>query len=80
MDLLINNGYVLTLDPSFHEFQPGFVAVTGAKITALGPMRESAAYQAAQTIDATGKIVMPGLINTHTHAPMTIFRGLGGDS
>jgi 5-methylthioadenosine/S-adenosylhomocysteine deaminase len=80
VDLLINNGYVLTLDPSFHEFQPGFVAVTGAKITALGPMRESAAYQAAQTIDATGKIVMPGLINTHTHAPMTIFRGLGGDS
>jgi len=36
-------------------------------------------YKAAQTLDAAGKVVMPGLINTHTHAAMVMFRGLGND-
>ncbi len=79
-DFLIRNGYVLTMDSSFHEFNPGFVAITGSRIKEVGPMSEAGKYAGRQTLDATGKIVMPGLINTHTHAPMTIFRGLGGDS
>ncbi|MBI3940147.1 MAG: amidohydrolase [Acidobacteria bacterium] len=80
VDLLVRNGDVLTMDSAFHEYRPGFVAITGDRITAVGPMTEAAGYKASQTIDAAGKIVLPGLINTHTHAPMTLFRGLGGDS
>ncbi|MBI4457303.1 MAG: amidohydrolase [Acidobacteria bacterium] len=80
VDLLIRDGIVLTMDSDFHEFQPGFVAVDGNRIVALGPMARLGKYKASQTINASGKIVMPGLVNTHTHAPMTLFRGLGGDS
>ncbi|HEV8131319.1 MAG TPA: amidohydrolase [Acidobacteriota bacterium] len=80
VDLLIRNGYILTMDASFNEFRPGFVAIRGSRIAAVGPMSEAARFAAKETIDAAGKIVMPGLINTHTHAPMTLFRGLGGDS
>ena len=79
-DLLVSNGHVLTMDSSFREFRPGFVAITGDKITAVGPMSDAGQFAAAQTINAAGKVVMPGLINTHTHAAMTLFRGLGGDS
>lgn len=80
VDLIIRNGTVLTLDAAFHEYRPGFVAITGNRITAVGAMKDAAGFTASRTLDAAGKIVMPGLINTHTHAPMTMFRGLGGDS
>src|SRR6185436_415940 len=56
---------------------PGAVAVTGDSIVSVGP--ESSAYTAAATIDCGGRVVMPGLVNAHTHVPMTLLRGLADD-
>lgn len=79
VDLLITNGLVFPMDASRATIADGFVAIGGGRITAVGPAAESARYRAAKTIDARGGIVMPGMINTHTHAAMTVFRGLGDD-
>lgn len=58
----------------------GAVAIIDGKIAALGSRdRVTGACTARQSIDATGKLVMPGLINTHTQTPMTILRGYGDD-
>jgi 5-methylthioadenosine/S-adenosylhomocysteine deaminase len=78
--LIINNGIVLTVDANRRILNPGAVAINGTDIVAVDtPANISARYKAARTIDATGKVVMPGLINTHTHAAMVMFRGLGND-
>jgi len=58
----------------------GAVVVTGDTIVAVGPRSEvDARYAPTQTIDAKGKLVLPGFINGHTHVPMTLFRGLHDD-
>ena len=58
----------------------GAVAVEDGRIAAVGPARDlAAAYPAARRIDAGGGVVLPGLINTHTHVPMVLFRGLADD-
>jgi 5-methylthioadenosine/S-adenosylhomocysteine deaminase len=58
----------------------GAVAIDGSSIVAVGTAGElDAQYSARDRIDANGQIVMPGLINTHTHAPMVLFRGLADD-
>lgn len=80
VDLLVQNGIVLTMDAGYGIYQPGFVAIKGRRIEAVGPMSDASRFAGAETLDASGMIVMPGLINTHTHAPMTLLRGLGGDS
>ncbi|HXT85813.1 MAG TPA: amidohydrolase family protein, partial [Verrucomicrobiae bacterium] len=80
-DILITHAIVITMDSTRHIYNPGAVAIRGDSIIAVGPQDEIAArFTAARTIDATGEIVMPGLINGHTHATMSLFRGLGGDS
>jgi 5-methylthioadenosine/S-adenosylhomocysteine deaminase len=80
VSLVITNGIVITVDGSRRILNPGAVAVNGASIVAVDtPAAIASRYKAAQTIDATGKVVMPGLINTHTHAAMVMFRGLGND-
>ncbi len=76
-DLLLTNGLVLTMDPQFTVYRPGAVAVTGDSIVAVGP--DPLAYRAAETIDCGGRVVMPGLVNAHTHVPMTLLRGLADD-
>lgn len=78
-DLVITNGYVLTMNATREVFERGAVVVTGSKIVAVGPADIAARYKAAKVIDARGAIVMPGFINTHTHASMSVFRGLGDD-
>ena len=78
-DLLLTNGWVLTMDPRRREFHPGFVAVRGPRIAAVGPMAEAAPWTAARTLDAAGGLILPGLVNTHTHAAMTCFRGMADD-
>jgi 5-methylthioadenosine/S-adenosylhomocysteine deaminase len=78
-DLLITNGRVLTLDPQERVFDPGYVSVRGSRIAGVGPADAQADWQARQTMDAGGNIVMPGLVNAHTHAAMTCFRGLADD-
>jgi 5-methylthioadenosine/S-adenosylhomocysteine deaminase len=80
VDLIISNGIVVTVDGERRVFDPGSVAIRGSVIAAVGPADQIAAqYRASDTIDARGRVVMPGLINTHTHAPMVLYRGLGDD-
>ncbi|HEV8232632.1 MAG TPA: amidohydrolase [Thermoanaerobaculia bacterium] len=79
-DLLITGGMVATVDASFTVFSPGAVAIRGEEILAVGPAAEIAAkYAARERYDASGKIVLPGLVNTHTHAAMTLLRGIADD-
>ncbi len=80
VDLLLTNAIVLTMDEDFSLFEPGAVAVSGDSIVAVGPAAEiGAAYPAKETVDCSGKVLMPGLINAHTHVPMTLLRGLADD-
>jgi 5-methylthioadenosine/S-adenosylhomocysteine deaminase len=80
IDILIINGSVLTMDPQDTLIENGAVAVSADRIVEVGTEDVlSASYQAAKIIDARGGIIMPGLVNTHTHAAMTCFRGLADD-
>ncbi len=81
VDLLIINGSVVTMDGARHVYDEGFVAIRGERLVEVGAMRALPAkhYQAKQTIDARGKAVLPGLINTHTHLPMVLYRGIADD-
>lgn len=78
-DLLITNGIVLTLNDRFDVIENGAVASLNDRIVSVGPVGEFDRWQIARKIDARGGIIMPGLINTHTHAAMTCFRGLADD-
>ena len=78
--IVITGGTVITEDDQRRVLAPGALAITGTDIVAVGTPEEIAGrFRAAQTIDATGQVVLPGLINTHTHAPMVLYRGLGND-
>ncbi len=80
VDVLLTNALVLTMDEQFNQYEAGAVAVNGDSIVAVGPQSEiTGEYSAKQTIDCQGKILMPGLVNAHTHAPMTLLRGLADD-
>jgi len=79
-DAIITGGSVVTMDGQRHIYDDGAVVVTGDAIVAVGPRTElEARYESRQKIDATGKLVLPGFINGHTHVPMTLFRGLHDD-
>jgi 5-methylthioadenosine/S-adenosylhomocysteine deaminase len=78
--LLLTGGTVVTMDGSARVIPEGAVAIEGTTIAAVGTAQELAGrYEAAQRIDTRGQIVLPGLINTHTHAPMVLYRGLADD-
>ncbi|MDQ3220617.1 MAG: amidohydrolase [Acidobacteriota bacterium] len=80
VDLLIFGGTVVTMDKERRLIEDGAVAIKGDKITAVGTRAEiTKNYKAKKTINAAGKVVIPGLINTHTHIPMTLFRGIADD-
>lgn len=80
VDLLVHGGTIVTMDNERRVIENGAVAVKNGKIIAVGNSAEIAQkFPSKQTINATGKFVIPGLINTHTHIPMTLFRGLGSD-
>jgi 5-methylthioadenosine/S-adenosylhomocysteine deaminase len=76
-DLLLTNATVLTMDQQFTIHRRGCVAILGDAILAVGT--DAHAYAAAETIDCGGRVVMPGLVNAHTHVPMTLLRGLADD-
>jgi len=79
-DLLLKNATVITLDEQFHQYEPGAVAISGDSLLAVGAEREIVEqFQAHETIDCGGKVLMPGLVNAHTHVPMTLLRGLADD-
>jgi 5-methylthioadenosine/S-adenosylhomocysteine deaminase len=79
VDTLIHNALVLTLEPGALPLWPGYVAVTGGRIKAVGQGGPKALPEAGELLDAQGGLVLPGLVNTHCHAPMTWFRGLADD-
>jgi len=80
VDLLVSGGTVVSMDPARKIYQDGSVAITGDAIVAAGPRTEiEARYKGAKTLDARGRLVLPGFINGHTHVPMTLFRGLHDD-
>lgn len=80
VDLLVRGGTIVTMDSARRVIEDGAVAVSKGLIVAVGTRSEiEAKYTARESIDAGGKIVVPGLINGHTHIPMTLFRGLADD-
>ena len=80
VDLLLAGGTVVTMDKDFRVVEDGAVAVKGERIVAVGPAQElRARYTPARAIDTSGRIVMPGLVNTHSHVPMTLLRGVADD-
>ena len=78
-DILINNGIVVTMDAADRQMANGAVAIKGDSIAAVGQADEFENWSFNRTIDAAGGLIMPGLINTHTHAAMSLFRGLADD-
>ncbi|HSZ03033.1 MAG TPA: amidohydrolase [Terriglobales bacterium] len=79
-DLIVTGGTVVTMDGPRTIYDDGAVVVNADTIVAVGPRRElEAKFVGTQTIDARGKLVLPGFINGHTHVPMTLFRGLHDD-
>ncbi len=80
VNFLLTNAIVLTMDGEFHQYEPGAVAIRDDKIVAIGLEEELLIqYAANETIDCGGKVLMPGLVNAHTHVPMTLLRGLADD-
>jgi len=80
VDTLFINAIVLTMDGKMNQYDPGALAVKGDEIVAVGPESEiKKDYSAKETIDCGGKVLMPGLVNAHTHVPMTLLRGLADD-
>ena len=78
VDILIKNGTILTMDPQQTLIEKGFVCIVGDGISAVGK-GDPHEVTARKTIDAKGGLILPGLINGHTHAAMTLFRGLADD-
>ena len=77
-DILIQNGMILTMDPQLTVIEKGFIAIQGDTITHIGA-GVAPPLAACRIIDADGGIILPGLVNGHTHAAMTLFRGLADD-
>ncbi|QPE18211.1 amidohydrolase [Providencia rettgeri] len=78
-DIIIVDGTILTMDAQKQIIDHGTVVIKGNKIIAVGGPELAQSYQAPNILKVDGDIVMPGLINTHTHASMTVFRSLADD-
>ncbi len=80
VDTLISGAHVLTLDKSGTQFPQGAVALRQGRIVGVGPSAPmNTRFQARRNIDGSGMVLLPGLINTHTHIPMSLFRGIAND-
>jgi 5-methylthioadenosine/S-adenosylhomocysteine deaminase len=78
--LMLWGGTVVTMDAAGQVFPSGAVVIDADRIVDVGPADELMRKYTVETrIDVRGQIVLPGLINTHTHAPMVLFRGLADD-
>ncbi len=79
-DLLLTSGIILTLSPGSRPISEGALAIVDGRIVAVGAKAHvESLFEAAKTIDARGGLIMPGLVNSHTHAAMSLFRGLADD-
>ncbi len=78
-DILIKNAHLVTMSGERSVVPGGTLVIRGSEIIAVGGPELADSYTASKVIDAGGDIVMPGMVNTHTHAPMIIFRGLADE-
>ena len=79
-DIVVHNGIVLTVNSEFDVFRDGLVCIADGTLKRVEHRADNESLPAArQVIDAAGGIIMPGLVNTHTHVPMSLFRGLADD-
>src|SRR6478672_9903191 len=80
ISLVVTNAIVVTMAPETRVLNPGAVAIDGRDIVAVDtPDAIARVFEGRESIDAAGQVVMPGLVNTHTHAPMVLYRGLADD-
>jgi 5-methylthioadenosine/S-adenosylhomocysteine deaminase len=80
VDLIVRGDYVIPMEDSRQAIADGAVAVRGAKIVGVGPYSEvSAKFTANEVIDGADRVVLPGFVNTHTHAAMVVMRGMADD-
>lgn len=80
VDLLVLNGTLVTMDKGHRVIEDAGVAIENGRIVAVGQRKDIIRrFTSSQTVDARDKIIIPGLINGHTHIPMTLFRGLADD-
>jgi 5-methylthioadenosine/S-adenosylhomocysteine deaminase len=73
---LLRADIVVTLDDAGHVYQPGYLVVENGRLAEAGPQSALAARRFDQSLDLPERLVMPGLVNAHTHSPMVLFRGL----
>jgi 5-methylthioadenosine/S-adenosylhomocysteine deaminase len=80
VDSLLRNAHILTMDEELRQYDPGAIAISGDSIIAVGSEADICQeYESSSAIDCGGKVLMPGLINAHTHVPMCLLRGLADD-
>ncbi|MCD6289754.1 MAG: amidohydrolase family protein, partial [Anaerolineae bacterium] len=80
VNVILTGGIVVTMDRRHHVFMDGAVAIRGRDIVAVGPSeRIVSRFEAEEVVDCHGTIVTPGLINAHTHVPMSLLRGMADD-
>ena len=80
VDTLVLGGTIITMDDQWTLIHNGGLAVRAGEIVAAAPASAiQAGYRGAQTVSANGCLIIPGMINAHTHAPMTLYRGLADD-
>jgi len=80
VNTLLINAHVLCMDEGFTQYENGAVAVLDDQIHAVGDSEElNKSYTAREVIDCEGKVLMPGLVDVHTHVPMNLMRGLADD-
>ena len=80
VDLLVLNGTLVTMDKDHRVIADAAIAIDHGRVVAVGSRRDIVRlYTAPETLNAAGKVIIPGLINGHTHIPMTLFRGLADD-
>jgi 5-methylthioadenosine/S-adenosylhomocysteine deaminase len=80
VDLLLIGGIVVSMNDAFTVFPDGAIAIQDDSIVAVGPADSLFnSYTASETLDCTGQVILPGLVNAHTHIPMSLLRGLNDD-
>jgi 5-methylthioadenosine/S-adenosylhomocysteine deaminase len=80
VDVLLRGGLVVTMNDDFDIYPDGAVAISDDNLVAVGPTPQiTASYKAAEVVDCTNLVIIPGLVNAHTHIPMSLLRGLNDD-
>jgi 5-methylthioadenosine/S-adenosylhomocysteine deaminase len=80
VDVLLLGGTAVAMNSAYDIYPNAGIAIRGDSLVAIGPVDEiRAAYTAVEAVDCTGQVIIPGLVNAHTHIPMTLLRGLNDD-